>query len=952
MPGLGASFGRGAATNYQQDLANSDCILFMGSNMAEAHPVGFRWPMKARERGAHLIHVDPHFSRTSAMCQTYVGVRAGGDIAFLGGIVNYILSNDLWFKEFVLAYTNASTIIEGGYEGPEDLEGIFSGYKHEDRAYHQDKGRWAYEGSISAGKPAPADHGDLRPPDQGPGGVGPGGAGGRSVPSEESGQGVQGYGLMGGASTHESKKGDSTAAPAGGAIKKDPTLQDPRCVFQLLKRHYARYTPEMVADICGCSPAELVAVAKALCDNSGRERTSMIVYAVGWTHHSTGVQIIRTAGIIQELLGNVGRPGGGIMAMRGHSSIQGSTDIPTLYDLLPGYLPQPASDKDHETIDSYSAYEGLPTGYWANTRKFIVSLMKAYFGGAATPANDFAFKWLPRIDGDYSHLMYAQQMAQGKAKGYFVFGQNPAAGAMNAKLHRHAFRQLDWMVVADWFETETANFWKDDPDGPPPAEVKTEMFFIPAASIAAKEGTFTNTQRLIQWHDKAVDPEGDCRSDAWFVYNLGKRLKQLYADSDKPQDQYIRHLTWDYDYDEQPLLPDGTPSAIGGEPDMEKVLQEINGYHVGVPDEKHPDKPKLLANFNECKDDGSTACGGWIYSGVFPEYGRNRARERRRTPDSFGIEPNWGYAWPLNRRVLYNRASADPQGQPWSERKKLLWWDAEAKKWAGPDVPDFEPTKDPAYRPEPGAKGMDAIAGNEPFIMHPDGLAWLYAVGSVKDGPFPTHYEPVESPVPNLLYPKQNDSPAVRYLEGPLNLIAHPPQSEYPVVACTYRLTEHYLSGPMSRFNSWLNELQPEMFVEISPELAAERGIVHGGWTILRSPRGAIHAKAMVTRRMKPLRVAGTTVHQVGLPFHWGFSGESVGGQANDLVPIIADPNVSMHEGKVFCLQVEASGPPEHGNVPTKKIAHWPTRDAAPKTPRSGQPEGQMHQYQRIKGTT
>ena len=423
--------------------------------------------------------------------------------------------------------------------------------------------------------------------------------------------------------------------------------------------------------------------------------------------------------------------------MRGHSSIQGSTDIPTLYDLLPGYLPQPSSGKNHDTIDSYSDYEGLPTGYWANTKKFTVSLMKAYFGKAATKGNDFAFKWLPRIDGDYSHLVYIQKMAEGAAKGYFVLGQNPAAGGMNAKLHRHAFRQLDWMVVADWFETETATFWKNDRDGPPPSQVKTEMFFIPAASIAAKEGTLTNTQRLIQWHDKAVDPEGDCRTDAWFIYNLGKRLKQLYADSELPQDRYIKHLTWDYDYDEHPTLPDGTPSRIHGEPDLEKVLQEINGYHVDVPDEKHPDKPKLLSGFSDCKDDGSTASGCWIYSGVYPEYNRNRSRERRRTPDSAGIEPNWGFAWPHNRRVMYNRASADPEGNPWSEAKKLIWWDKDQKKWVGPDQPDYEPDKDPAYRPEPGAKGMKAIAGNEPFIMHPDGLGWLFAPGRDQGRPVP-----------------------------------------------------------------------------------------------------------------------------------------------------------------------------------------------------------------------
>src|SRR3954469_21742790 len=521
----------------------------MGSNMAEAHPVGFRWPMRAKERGASLIHVDPRFSRTSALADLYVGIRAGSDIAFLGGIINYILTNERHFKEYVLAYTNAANIIAEGYQDTEDLGGIFSGYKHEERPYHADKGRWCYEGSITDSKTPPENAGDPAPPDQGPGGEGAQGAGGRETETS-GGKGLHGYGLMGGATSHMQKRGDPTLPPPGGQVRKDPTLQHPRCVFQLLKRHFVRYTPEVVSEVCGCTKEEFLRVAELLCENSGRERTGSIVYAVGWTQHTTGVQIIRAAGIIQLLLGNMGRPGGGIMAMRGHCSIQGSTDIATLYDLLPGYLPQPACDPNHETLDKYCEYEGMPTGYWANFRKFIVSLLVAYYGDAAKKENDFHYDWLPPIDGDYSQLPFFQQMTQGKVKGYLLFGQNPAGGGPNAGLHRAGLRQLEWLGVLDWFEHESAMFWKNDPKGPKSSEIKTEVFFIPAASIAAKEGSFTNTQRLIQWHDKAVDPEADTRSDLWFVYNLGKRLKELYRGSTRPQDQALQALTWDYEHDD------------------------------------------------------------------------------------------------------------------------------------------------------------------------------------------------------------------------------------------------------------------------------------------------------------------------------------------------------------------------------------------------------------------
>ncbi len=888
MPGLGATLGRGAATTYQQDLANADCLLVMGSNMAEAHPVGFRWPLKAKENGATLIHVDPRFSRTSALCDVFVPIRAGTDIAFLGGLIRHVIEHDKWFREFVLAYTNAAVIVDEGFRDTEELGGLFSGFDPTDRTYDPQAGHWNYAG-----------------------------ANGKTQHKDEGNPGTHGYGHMGGGEQHPQPQ-------------KDPTLRHPNCVFQILKRHFARYTPEAVAGVCGCSPEQVVRVAELLAANSGRERTSTIVYAVGWTHHTTGVQIIRAAGILQLLLGNMGRPGGGIMAMRGHSSIQGSTDVATLYDLLPGYLPQPTTDDAHSTLRGYLDKETLSTGYWANMPAFVVSLLKAWYGAAATPENEFGFGWIPRVDGDHSHLVTTDRMARGEMTGYFVFGQNPAGGGMNAGMQRAGLRALDWLVVADWFETETATFWKNDPTGPPPRDVKTEVFFIPAAGSPEKEGTLVNTQRLLQWHNQALDPPGDCRSDAWFVYQLGRRLKELYADSADPRDWPIQALTWDYDRRHPHTLPDRTASRIHDEPDTLRILQEMNGRTADG---------RLLQTFGELKDDGSTACGCWIYSGVTPEPGRNRANERDRTPGN-PVEPNWGFAWPLNRRVMYNRASADPDGKPWSERKKLIWWDEAEQRWTGPDVPDFEPTKPPTYRPPAGATGMAAIAGDTPFIMKTDGLGWLYAAKGVKDGPLPAHYEPIESPVGNSLHPRQPDNPTVRTFPGPLNPLAAAPTADFPVVATTFRLTEHYLSGPMSRFNSWLNELMPEMFVECGPELAAEVGFANGDWVTVRTPRAGIVCRALVTSRIKPLRVDGRAVHQVGLPFHWAFAGETVGGNANDLTSIVADVNVSMHEAKVFAVRVEkgpAGGP---GLLPTKRPVAWPTREPTPGTPPAAQPEG------------
>ena len=887
MPSLSTSFGRGAATTFQEDLQYSDCILIMGSNMAEAHPVGFRFPMKAREKGARLIHVDPHYSRTSACCTDYVPIRAGTDIAFLGGIINQILTQERWFKDYVLPYTNAATIINEEYVDAEDNGGIFSGFDVKSTLYKPNESNWQY-----AGEPPPS-------PTEAP-------------PHAET-----------------MARSQTLGQVKAGKPDTDPTLQNPMCVLNILRRHYARYTPEMVADICGCTKEQFMEVAEAMMANSGRERTGAIVYAVGWTHHTVGVQIIRTGAIMQLLLGNMGRPGGGIMAMRGHASIQGSTDIPTLYNLLPGYLPQPAKTHGKNSLQDYLEQQKVERGLWANFPKYMVSLLKAWYGDAATQENDWGFNWIPRVTSNQSHLPTMIDMAEGKVKGFFLIGENPAVGTPNARMNREGLRQLDWLVVRDWFLIESATFWKEGPDDPDPERIGTEVFFMPAANGTEKPGTLTNTQRLLQWHHKAVDPPADCRSDLSFMWNLGKRMRELYKDSTAPRDQGLLNMTWDYAMDGPEILPDESRSRLTDEPDAVKVLKEINGYTVA--------DRKQLSTYEDLKDDGSTASGCWIYTGVFPEADYNRSAERESTPGAH-VNPNWAWAWPSNRRMMYNRASADPEGKPWSERKKYVWWDEEQKKWTGLDVPDFQPTKPPSYRGGDDALGMDAIDGDTPYILKPDGKGWLFAAGGIKDGPLPTHYEPLESPVGNALY-KQRDNPTVIYDQVPLNPI-EPMSPNFPIVLTTYRLTEHYLSGPMSRFDSWLNELQPAMFVEMSPQLADEKGIAHGDWVLISSPRSTIEARAMVTPRLKPLMVDGHPLHQVGLPIHFGYTGEVTGSSENELTAMMLDANVSMHEAKAFVCQIQKGRLTEPSDIPSVPVA--PRAQEAPMagTATQAQPEG------------
>ncbi len=831
--------------------------------MAECHPVGFQWVMEAKQRGAKVIHVDPRFTRTSAVADLHVPLRAGTDIAFLGGIVNHILANGLEFRDYVKHYTNAATIINEAFADTEDLDGLFSGWNPDSKTY--DIETWQYEGMevfASGGK------------------------------REE--------GAVFGEEAHYAQGGKLAQ---GNPPEFDMDLEHPRCVFQILKRHFSRYTPEVVAEICGVPESTFLEVAEALCSNSGRERTSAFCYAVGWTQHTVGVQYIRTAAIIQLLLGNIGRPGGGILALRGHASIQGSTDIPTLYNILPGYLPMPHPHA-HQNITDYLEMNSAETGYWGHMDAYLISMMKAWWGDAATAENDWCFDYLPRIDGNHSAYQSALDMLDGKLEGYFLLGENPAVGSANSRLHRLGLANLDWLVVRDFQEIESAAFWHEGPEIESgelvTEEIGTEVFFLPAAAHVEKDGSFTNTQRLLQWHHKAVEPAGDCRSDLWFTHQLGLRIREKLAGSTEQRDRPLLDLTWEY-----------PTEGRHDDPSAAAVLREIGGVDL--------DRDVALDGYTDLKNDGATACGCWIYSGCYADEVNQTARRKPGSEQTW-VAPEWAWAWPMNRRIIYNRASADPDGNPWSERKKYVWWDAEAGRWTGEDVPDIKADKAPDYVPDDDAEAEMALRGDEPFVMQADGRGWLFVPSGLIDGPLPTHYEPHESPFRNALYGQQAN-PGREQFPRPEN--AYNPSADdagdgtvFPFVVTSYRLTEHHTAGGMSRTVPHLNELQPEMFCEVGPELAAERGLEHLGWATLVTSRSAIEARVLVTERIKPLRVQGRVVHQVGLPYHWGFRGLSKGDSANDLFSIALDPNVHIQEVKAATCDIVPGRRPRGADLP------------------------------------
>jgi formate dehydrogenase major subunit len=777
------------------------------------------------------------------LADIYAPVRAGSDIAFLGGIIRHILENDLWFRDYALAYSNLATIIDERFQDTSENDGLFSGWDAESRSYRSDS--WQYAGMMMPS--ALAEH----------------------------------YLDTGEDFGKQTKLLHERPPPT------DETLQHPNCVYQILRRHYAAYTPEMVEATTGCPRDTFVKVAETLARNSGRDRTGAICYAVGWNHHSVGVQIIRSAAIVQSLLGNVGRPGGGILALRGHASIQGSTDIPTLFNMLPSYLPQPHALRPQQTLKDYLEVEQVPTGWWNKFPCFMVSLLRAWYGDAADRDNDWGYDWVPKIVGDHSQLPMTLALKDGLIRGLFLLGQNVVMGGSNSRLIQEGLANLEWLVVRDTSEVEAASFWYR---GYPvtrgdlrPQDIGTEVFLMPAAIAGEKAGTFTNTHRLVQWHDHVVDAPGDGRSELWFVYHLGRRLKELYAGSSDPRDEPIRNVTLDY-----------PTTGERQEPDAAAVLREINGY-------TWPDR-RQLADPAELKDDGSTACGSWLYVGTHPAADRNQTRAREADgPDGPGTHLNWAFAWPANRRTLYNRASADPQGRPWSERKKLVWWDAGLCKWTGSDSVDFESTKAPDYCPDWTEKpeGMDAISGADPFIMMPDGRCHLFVTSGLKEGPLPTHYEPVESPVPNPFH-AQRASPAAKIWERTGNRLHAAGDPAYPHVLTTYRLTEHHTGGAATRLVPSTAELQPEGFAEIPVELAHELGIRQLDWVVVSTARGEVEAKALVTDRLRPFTIGGRTVHHVGMPWHFGWDGYATGDIVNVLTAVVGDANTSMHENKAL----------------------------------------------------
>jgi len=794
-------------TNHWVDLKNTDCALIMGSNAAENHPMSFKWLLQARDtRGAKILNVDPRFTRTSQVSDLYAPIRPGTDIVFLGGMVNYALENNLYFREYVAEYTNGSFIISSQY-GFSD--GLFAGYDEVKRAY--DKTKWAYE------------------------------LDGKGVP------------------------------------RRDKTLSHPRCAFQLLKKHYERYDADTVSRITGCPKDKFLDIAAAFCATGAKNKTGTILYAMGTTQHTVGTQNVRAFSVLQMLLGNIGRPGGGINALRGESNVQGSTDAALLYHLLPGYLAVPTSDTPALAgwLDKITpkTNDADSVNYWKNTPKFAVSLLKAWYGDAATAGNEFGFCWLPKPQAgkNYSHISMFEDMYAGKLKGLILLGQNPAVAGPNAGKERKALAKLDWMVAVDLWETDTSVFWKAP--GVDPKDISTEVFLLPAAASVEKEGSISNSGRWMQWRYAAAPPPGEARTDAAVLDLILTKLKSLYAGSTDPKDQGLLNLTWNY--------------GSGHEPDPHLVAKEINGYDLST--------GKMLANFTKLLDNGTTSCGNWLYSGSYTEDGNMAARRDPSDPSSLGLFPKWSWCWPVNRRIIYNRCSCDPSGQPWDPDRAPFRYDASTQAWVSYDVPDFVATVPPQK------------SAASPFIMRVEGVACMFG-NTLNEGPFPEHYEPYESPLTNVMSGQQIN-PVVQFWGEADNARGTPEQ--FPYIATTYRVTEHWQAGAMTRNLPWLAELMPEVFVELSPQLAQEKGISNGDTVKLVSARGEIDVKACVTPRFQPFQIDGKTYHVVGMPWHFGFNGYVTGGPskdksyaANQLTAHIGDGNTTIPEYKVFLCDV------------------------------------------------
>jgi len=814
-------------TNHWNDIANADVILIMGSNPAENHPISFRWVTKAMEKGAQLVVVDPRFTHSAAKAHIYAPLRSGTDIAFLGGMIKYILDNNLIQKEYVVEYTNASFLIDEKF-GFQD--GLFSGYDGKGRKY--DKATWKY-----------------RLDDK-------------------------------------------------GIAQMDKTLQNPSCVYQLLKKHYTRYTPDIVSQITGTPKDDLLKVYKAYSATGKPDKAGTILYAMGWTQHTVGTQNIRAMSIIQLLLGNMGMAGGGVNALRGESNVQGSTDHGLLFHILTGYNPTPrASDKTLKAyIDKYTPQSADPKSlnWWKNRPKYIISFLKAMYGANATKQNDFGYGWMPKPDDtqNASWLMLFDQMAMGKVKGFFAWGQNPACSGANAGKVRKAMENLDWMVNVNLFDNETGSFWK----GPEkdPSKIKTEVFMLPCAASFEKEGSLTNSSRLMQWRYKAVQPPGEAKPDLDIMHELFLGVRKLYKEKGGTFPEPILNLSWNYG----PKGPDGIAKQINSH----YVAKEINGYtakDIEVEDPKTKAKSVVakageqLGSFAFLQDDGSTTCGNWLYCASYTEKGNMAARRSKADPTGIMLYPEWAWCWPVNRRIIYNRASVNLEGKPWDPKRAVIQWDG--TKWVG-DVPD-------------GPQPPGAIY---PFIMTPEGHARIFGPG-LAEGPFPEHYEPLECPIEKNLMSSQKFNPAVRLFgqagvgAGEDKYLSCDPR--FPFVCTTYRVTEHWQTGLMTRRVPWLLEMEPQMFVEMSKKLAQEKGIRNGERVVVKSARGEVEAKAIITDRFKPFTIAGQTVHQVGIPWHFGWITPPDGGDsANLLTPTIGDANTMIPESKAFMVNVEKKG--------------------------------------------
>jgi formate dehydrogenase major subunit len=803
-------------TNHWIDLRNSDIILVMGSNPAANHPISMKWVTKARENGGKLVCVDPRFTQTAAVADLYTYLRSGTDIAFLGGMINYILKKDKYFKEYVVNYTNASFIVGDKYDFQ---DGLFSGYDEKTRKYAQ--AMWAY----------------LR---------------------------------------------DDKGLPV-----RDPELKDRHCVFQLLKKHYARYTPDKVSEITGTPEKDLTAVYEMYATTGTKDRAGTILYAMGWTQHTVGVQNIRAMAIIQLLLGNMGIAGGGVNALRGESNVQGGTDQALLFHILPGYLKAPMASQptleDHIQKSTPKSVDPMSANWWQNYPKYIVSLLKSYFGDKATKENEFGYAWLPKLDDgqNCSWLNLFDGMYEGKIKGCFAWGQNPACSSANAGKVRQALAKLDWLVNVNIFDNETGSFWREP--GMDPKNIKTEVFMLPCAASMEKEGSLTNSGRWAQWRYKAANPPGDAKPDGDIMTELMNKVRGLYKKDKGKFPEPILNLKWDY--------------TTNGHFDAHKMAKEINGYFLTEITLKDPtgkdvtfNKGDLVPAFAMLQADGSTSCGNWIYSQSYNAQGNNMARRNKDDPTGLGLYPQWAWCWPVNRRIIYNRASVDLDGQPFDPKRLLLKW-ADGK-WVG-DVPDG-----------PWPPMSDKEKGKYPFIMKPDGFGCIFGPG-LNDGPFPEHYEPLECPLPKNLMSGQFINPTIKIFKGEMDkhFTCDP---RFPIIGTTYRVTEHWQTGIMTRWQPWLVEAEPQMFVELSEELAKLRGINNGEKVKVSSARGEVECVAIVTTRFRPFQIGKLTVHQVGLPWCFGWLQPKDGGDSSNLLtPTVGDPNTMIPESKAFMVNVE-----------------------------------------------